>query len=523
MARHHDLGNEGRPNLEDLLGLSAEDLEAIRSGMPQRAEEPPPPSEQNVLQDRYDGRLFGELYEASREIRALAESEGAPETFPTLLRDFFCVFYKAAPVLAPEESVEEPHRRQSRPFVERLLGDEKTNVARLWTRLDPLASGLATLAAGRRVLEEITERNEPEGAPRQAENPPPPQEEPPQGQETGENAPREGAEAQGEGETPGDGPGEDLERAVRAAAGEALREAEDLHKTLSGWGLSPSDLRKTPLGERFDLARRLGGRDLRRLTDLIGRMRRLAAAKRRRREEERREEVHSVTLGGDPARVLPAELASGLASRDAVRRRDFYRRLVEEQVLSHELRAEHPSGRGPVVALIDASGSMSGEKMEWAVAVALALVDESRRRRRGRAGRRASVLFFNSGLVREVTFEPGERDAKDLLEVATVGASGGTDYRPALTRAVEIAGGSRHEGADLLLVTDALFRLPEAYVEELEGHKRRLGFKLYSVLIGAERERAEGELGRYSEEVWAASDLAADGDGVAGSIFGRIS
>jgi uncharacterized protein with von Willebrand factor type A (vWA) domain len=125
--------------------------------------------------------------------------------------------------------------------------------------------------------------------------------------------------------------------------------------------------------------------------------------------------------------------------------------------------------------------------------------------------------------VREVTFEPGERDAKDLLEVATVGASGGTDYRPALARAVEIAGGSRHEGADLLLVTDALFRLPEAYVEELEGHKRRLGFKLYSVLIGAERERAEGELGRYSEEVWAASDLAADGDGVAGSIFGRIS
>jgi hypothetical protein len=203
VARHHDLGNEGRPNLEDLLGLSAEDLEAIRSGMPQRAEEPPPPSEQNVLQDRYDGRLFGELYEASREIRALAESEGAPETFPTLLRDFFCVFYKAAPVLAPEESVEEPHRRQSRPFVERLLGDEKTNVARLWTRLDPLASGLATLAAGRRVLEEITERNEPEGAPRQAENPPPPQEEPPQGQETGENAPGEGAEAQGEGETPG--------------------------------------------------------------------------------------------------------------------------------------------------------------------------------------------------------------------------------------------------------------------------------------------------------------------------------
>jgi hypothetical protein len=39
----------------------------------------------------------------------------------------------------------------------------------------------------------------------------------------------------------------------------------------------------------------------------------------------------------------------------------------------------------------------------------------------------------------------------------------------------------------------------------------------------ASRRRAEEELGRYSEEVWVAADLAADGDGIAGSVFGRIS
>ncbi len=230
-----------------------------------------------------------------------------------------------------------------------------------------------------------------------------------------------------------------------------------------------------------------------------------------------------MTLGGDPARILPAELAAGLASRSPSRRRDFYRRLAEGQILSHELRAEEPSGRGPVVALIDASGSMSGQKMEWAVAVALALVNEAVGRRRGEPKRRSSVLFFNSQLVREVAFEPGERDARKLLEVATVGASGGTDYRPTLARAVEIAGGSRHEGADLLLVTDALCRLPERAVEELESNKRRLRFRLYSVLIGVDHRRAAEELGRYSDEVWVATDLAAHGNGIAGSVFGHIS
>ncbi len=181
MARHNDLGDEGirrdgdgpRREVEDLLGLSAEDLEAIEGRNPQQAEADPSPAEQNVLQDRYDGRLFGELYEASREIRALAESEAAPETFPALLRDFFCAFYKAAPALAPEEVVEERHRRLNRPLVEGLLGDEKTGVVRLWTRLDPLSSGLATLAAGRRVLKEIAEEPEPNDPSRRTQDPPP--------------------------------------------------------------------------------------------------------------------------------------------------------------------------------------------------------------------------------------------------------------------------------------------------------------------------------------------------------------
>ncbi len=45
---------------------------------------------------------------------------------------------------------------------------------------------------------------------------------------------------------------------------------------------------------------------------------------------------------------------------------------------------------------------------------------------------------------------------------------------------------------------------------------------VFSSGIGVERRQAEKELGRYSEEVWGISDLAAGGEGVAGSVFGRI-
>ena len=124
-------------------------------------------------------------------------------------------------------------------------------------------------------------------------------------------------------------------------------------------------------------------------------------------------------------------------------------------------------------------------------------------------------------MVSEVRFAPAERDARKLLNLATVGASGGTAYEPPIGRALEIAADSEYEGADLVLITDELCRVNEEFVEDFLAEKERRKMHLFSVLIGYS---SSGELGRYSDQVWTLTDLAGPATWAyaASEVFGLI-
>jgi len=255
-------------------------------------------------------------------------------------------------------------------------------------------------------------------------------------------------------------------------------------------------------------------------------MRSLARQKAKEKVRERRDEVHSIELSGDLGCLLPSELAL-LASPQEERSLTALGRLARGESLSWELRGKEKEKKGPLIAMIDSSGSMGEalagsphKKMEWATALALGLVDLSA----GRGGlpRRASaVLFFNARVAHEVRFAPGERDARKLLDVATVRAGGGTSYEPAIERALEIARESDYAGADLVLVTDELCRADEGFLNAFLEEKERRKMRLLSVVVGY---ASGGELARYSDRVWALTDLAGPASlmGAAGEVFGLI-
>lgn len=515
--------------VEELFGGAASPL----SAGPEASSLP----EENLEHHRYDGRLWEELTTASSSLRSLSGDDGAPGTFLKLLQDLFLSYFKSQPNLLPEDGVEPRHRRANRPFVERTLDDPETYKARATTSGDVAASGLAALAAGEKLLEEI--KNRPslgeffdEAGKEPAEDAPNPdaEDESPGPQD----GPDEGPDDAGEPDTGGGGqnsrpeageepapdlPGRDARRAVRAASSAGKEEADRVASALSGWGLSPADLKRVPLGERLELLKALSGPAMAQFVELVGRMRNLARGEAKDKVRERRDEIHSIETSGDLARLLPTELAA-LASGDEPRRLEAEARLLEGQSLSWRLETRREKKRGPVVAMIDCSGSMDGPKMEWATAVALGLVDLAA----GRGGlpkRAAALVYFNAKVAAEIRFDPDEHDAKKLLQAATVAANGGTDYRPPINRALEICGESGYDGADLLLVTDALCSLGEDHVRRLLEEKERSGMKFYSVLIG---HRSSGELERYSDRVFSLQDLAGSfaSPGVAGEVFGML-
>ena len=488
----------------------------------------------NVRVDRYDTRLFADVLKAEPELESLVSRAGkdAPRTFGVLLLDLFASFYKMVPELVEEHSVDPSHLRANRPLIERLREDEETLLARLDTATDEVASALATTSAARRILKELARRPalrewmESQAQPR-PEDPASPSEEAAAADESIEPpAPPPGTGDQPSAEPPAKGVGPqvevpggfagDLRALVRAASLAGSCEAAAHAATLRDWGLRPADLRTVPIEERLEIASTLRTRRMRELADLLGRMRNHRRASERRKVKANRDEIHAVETSGDIARVLPSEIAGAFGSRNAHRKRDFYRRLSERSLLSYSLRTEEPAGRGPVIALIDSSYSMNGPPMEWASAVALALAHAASGAasggasgKAGSSARRVHAIFFNAGIVLEVELAPGEKDVRKYLQVGTVDAGGGTDYVPPLARALEIVASTpkTDEGTpDLLLVTDGVCELPGEFAAHLREEKSARGFKLVSVLVG-ENARA-ASLEPFSDRILRAEDLA---------------
>lgn len=462
----------------------------------------------NVAQDRFDARLWGGLVGASTELRGL--DDGGRPTFSGLLQDVFAGYYKADPELLPAERVNAAHR-VNRPLIERFLNDPETAQARTVTMLDELSAALATLATGRRLKDEIASRPELQDAMELAEEAASHQnlarnaqakgdaENAARWQQSAENAAAQAAELMA-------GAGQGMRVAVRAAGEAGRDEANRVQATLAGWGLEPADLSRLPIDERIATFRRLSEGRMRDLADLVGRFRNLARARQKQRVDHSRDEIFSITVGDDLARMLPSEAG---ALTNPLRRLEFLRRYQEKQLLQYDLRAREPQGRGPIVALIDISGSMMGQRLDWADAVALGLVDTARRQKRD-----AYVVFFNAAVVREVAVPKGKVTPETITDIASVGASGGTQFEMPLARAVELIGASpRFAKADVVMVTDGECYAADEFLATFSGEKKRLGFRVWSVIVGGGQGTT---LLPFSDKVWPVSALTAE---VAGDVF----
>jgi hypothetical protein len=187
-----------------------------------------------------------------------------------------------------------------------------------------------------------------------------------------------------------------LRQALRAsveAGHAAAAELDCAVGAFSGWqpgasGLGVDIEAKARLAERIRQSPKL-----QQLARAAGRMRRLALAKQQSPSKHAREEVADVELGSDLARVLPTELVK---LTDPLLSLDFARRFVEGTLMQYRLQGRETLGRGPLIVLLDDSGSMEGDRELWAKAVTLGLVQVAAFQRR-----RCRIVHFD-GAVRRV-------------------------------------------------------------------------------------------------------------------------
>ena len=470
-----------------------------------------PQKKQNIKQDRYDHTIFEEIRSASEKIQTLNNTG----TFPELIQDLWAAFYKMHPELEEEEKLN-PGHRVNRPFVERLLEDSATKEARITTALDEFSSAVAAAAAGEKIATEIAERADLKKAMDHARA----SMAVPESEQTDEEKAQAKIEVEKALEKL-DGSARDVRRAVREAIQAGREEAEKMQGVLAGWGLEPGDLKYMPIGDRLKIADALT-RDsrMKRIADLVGKMRNLARAKQKQKMKHRRDEIHSITIGSELHHILPQELG---ALRHPLRKLDFYRRFTEGQLLQYDLQSQEKLARGPIVAMIDISGSMIGDPIEWAIAAALALADTARRQKRF-----CHILFFNAEVKKEFSFTPGEKDPEKYVEMSSIGVSGGTDYAPAIQRAQAVISSQKeYRNADVVMVTDGLCYLDDLSIELIQEWKRSCNISCFAILLEAGMRGTHGgiaELKRWNDRAWQLSiaNLTDGGNEIAGELFEEV-
>ncbi|MGX2996151.1 VWA domain-containing protein [Streptomyces sp. JNUCC 64] len=308
--------------------------------------------------------------------------------------------------------------------------------------------------------------------------------------------------------------------AARHAAGKAAEAVRREAALMRTWGVGPGELERMPFERRARLAERLRTGRLARWADLIGRFRRMADAEHARATESPSGELVDVTLGDDLSRLIPSELVNlGVPELRAV----FAARYAAGELMLYDSQAERPTGRGAVIACVDTSHSMyaagpGGVTREtWAKACALALLDQARRTKRDFVG----ILFSSADRIRIFRFPAGQSaDTTRTVEFAETFLGGGTSFQTPLTAAVELLAEEFDDTArlrgDIVLITDAECEVSGEWTRGWNDAKRRLGFRLFGVAVGAPRAAgADSVLAALCDDLRGIEDLT-DVDAAAG-------
>lgn len=239
---------------------------------------------------------------------------------------------------------------------------------------------------------------------------------------------------------------------------------------------------------------------LRRILEAAGKISAASAAELR-KSETAKTRVVGVQRGGDVARTLAPELA-GL--RHPALRMVTLAKIAQREALEYRLGGEERVERGPMVILLDESGSMSQDlgsatRFEWAKAVTIAALDLCVKQRRelyyatfddgvGRVHR-----FAANGQTAQVArdcnrlqWAPQDRPTA-VMELMTLSlAGGGTNFDQPLRVGVAIAREAKATARpDLVFVTDGEAPVSPRIAEYVRKAKADLDLKVRLVQIGA--------------------------------------
>ena len=431
--------------------------------------------------DAFDKVAYEELLHQSKELQNLStQGVQALNTFAEFAEDVFFSLYKVKPELTqPNELATE--YLLNHELMSKLMESQVYKELREYTQLDELGAGLGSKA----LLENLLKQLEQDSDLKEVCN------------KINDAVKQQSSIPSDEAHQMVSGMQSKLRQVVEFATDKAVAEVEEVENIINSWGLNQGEFERLPYDKKLELLQVLRGQQkFKDMTKLVGRMRSLATGSRKSKLEHRIE-LHSITQGSDLNHVLPQEL---LALRRPALKLDFYRRMMEKQLLQYDLNHREYMGQGPIIVLIDTSSSMRGGREIWSKGMALGLAEIAEKERRA-----FSYALFASNRAELITddFQIGQRSPDKLIKLASEFIGGGTDFEQPLQWAIRKLQESKFNKADIVMVTDGECAVSNEFLKELQKVQEDKQFRIYSILIGSNPR----ELKRWSDEVWSVTDL----------------
>ncbi len=250
------------------------------------------------------------------------------------------------------------------------------------------------------------------------------------------------------------------------------------------------------LHEYSRIIERSGG--IREILDHIGRIEMEYGARRQSLASYSRSEMHSVTTSGDLQHMLPVE---SVKLQDETLKSLFFARWMEGKLLTYQLTGRNWAGgalkkRGPMIAMVDTSGSMHGAPEVVAKAIVLALV-----RRMLKESRDVKVFLFSSvGQTTEIEMTDTKKMASEFLDFLNYTFEGGTDFNTALRECLETLKEKQYRNADILFITDGLSLVSDEHITAgLDAVKSNYGTRIFTIVVGNDD---AGGMDRFSDRVF---------------------
>ncbi|MFP3205646.1 MAG: VWA domain-containing protein [Metallosphaera yellowstonensis] len=237
-----------------------------------------------------------------------------------------------------------------------------------------------------------------------------------------------------------------------AKATEDANSVRSMQRIVGGNGAGTGSV-MTFEGDVHEVLRLARNTEVRKILEFLSGIPRLGSFSKKKTARYSKGELYGYEEGSDLERIVPSELA--------LPEELFYVKLAESQLLLYQKQIKETLG--PIYLLLDKSGSMDGEKILWAKAVALALYSRARRENRD-----FYLRFFDNipyPLIKVIKNAKSKDVLKMVEYIGKIRGGGGTDIsRSVMSACDDIKDGHVKGVSEVIILTDGEDKIAETTV-----------------------------------------------------------